>query len=631
MAAKGTATSLRDALAGAVAHERAGRPAEAERLYRQVLRRRPDQADALHGMGILAYRAGKLRPAAEYLRRAVAHAPSAPPFHSHLGVVLRALGRHEEAVAAHRRALELDPTAAPAHNNFGNALRDRGDFEEAETHFREAIRLQPDYAEAHANLANTLADQGRVGEAEQQFLEALRLRPEYAEAHNDLGNLYRGQEKHEQAMPCYRRAIEAKPAFAAAYVNLAGALQKLARLDEAPALFRRALELDPTLPEAHLGVGGELLQEGKIEEAVAFHRKALSLNPNLSGPYMTLASIPSVTLQDAEIEHMDRMLEKDDLNEGDRSNLLFALAKAYESKKDYDKAFALARAANEIDRKKIDFSAAGNANFIDRTIATFTPAFFRERRGFGSPSELPIFVVGLPRSGTTLIEQIIASHPKAHGAGELTELHELSKTLPSLLQTTQPYPEYLAEITRDRAADLAERHLEFLKKKDPTAARVTDKLPFNFRHLGMIALLFPGARVIHSRRDPRDVAVSCYFLKFLKPISFAYDLTEFGQYYRDYERLMAHWRRALPLPMLEVDYEELVAEQEVKIREIIDFCGLEWDDRCLAAHQAERAVRTASAWQVRQPIYKGSAGRWRRYERFLGPLFEALGDSLPEK
>jgi tetratricopeptide (TPR) repeat protein len=457
-----------------------------------------------------------------------------------------------------------------------------GRLAEAEQVCRGILRDAPDQAAVLCTLARVLHAQGRTKEARRRFRDAIRLQPGDGEAHRGAGDLYRAEEKFDQAVASYRRSIEVEPEVAAAHVNLAFCLVQLDRPEEAGDHFRRALALDPKSAEAQ-----------------------------------------SAGLDAGEIEAVERILDTEDPAPPDRSNLLFALAKAYEARGDFPRAYARAGVAKEIDRKGIVYSRAANADFVERSIATIGPDFFATRKDFGSPSELPVFVVGLPRSGTTLVEQIIASHPQAFGAGELTALPNLAKALPS--RFWNPYPECLAAIDRDAASALAERHLAQLRTLDAAAARIVDKQLFNFRNLGLIALLFPGARILHCRREPRDIAVSCHFLKFLKPMNFAYDLADFGHYYRAYRRLMAHWRRVLPLSILEIDYETLVADQESKSREIIAFCGLEWDERCLDFHQTGRAVRTASSWQVRQPIYSSSIGRWKRYREFLGPLEDVLG------
>jgi tetratricopeptide (TPR) repeat protein len=628
-----SAPPAQELLRQALEHQRAGRAREAEGLYRQVLRRAPRQADALHALGLLAYAAGRRDEALKHLRQAVVSRPKAAVFHTHMGVVCRASGRLDEAVARHRRAIALDPRLAIAHNNLGNALRDKGESEDAEARFREALSLDPAYVEAHHNLGLVLRERGAIEEAEAHFRQALRLNPAYGDAYNELGGLLRKRADYEAAADCFRACVTHKPGFAPAYVNLATALQTLGKFEEAPHLFRRALELDPKLSEAYVGLSSVALQEGNVAEAAACSRKAIALKPDLAGAYLTLAyhGKDKDGLREDELRTLEALAERPDLAEEHRSDCYFALAKIYEEAGDHERAFAFARKANEIEHRRTAYSPENNADFIRRSIATFGPAFFAERRGWGSPSERPVFILGLPRSGTTLIEQIVASHPRAFGAGELVAMLEMVEDLPALAGGEADYPECVTALDREAAGRLAERYLGALAAEDTKAARVTDKLPFNFRHLGLIALLFPKARVVHCRRDPRDVAVSCYFLKFLKPISFAYSLTDFGRYYRQYEWLMDHWRAVLPLPLLELQYEELVADPEAKTRELVSFCGLAWDDRCLEFHRTQRPVRTASATQVRQPVYAGSVGRWRRYERFLAPLFEALERERPEQ
>jgi len=263
-------------------------------------------------------------------------------------------------------------------------------------------------------------------------------------------------------------------------------------------------------------------------------------------------------------------------------------------------------------------------------IATFGAEFFARTDRAGSQSELPVFIVGMPRSGTTLVEQILASHPMVHGAGELDYMRRIMQTLPERLGVQRPIPECAANIDTALAERIAEEHLQHLREHSASALRITDKTPSNFLRLGLIALLFPKARIIHCQRDPLDTCLSCYFLRFGQGQAFAYDLDDLGRYYRDCARLMEHWRRVLPSPLLEVPYEALVADQEGWSRRLIAFLGLDWDDRCLAFYRSERQVKTASVWQVRQPVYASSIGRWRRYAKHLGPLFAALGIEPPK-
>ena len=263
-------------------------------------------------------------------------------------------------------------------------------------------------------------------------------------------------------------------------------------------------------------------------------------------------------------------------------------------------------------------------------IAIFDKRLFSRRQGFGSESQAPVFIVGMPRSGTTLIEQVLASHPRVFGAGELDQISHLVNAISAEISGAPPYPDSAADLDALTACRLGESYVSYIGRLSDGSDRVTDKMPGNFMHLGFIALLLPGARIIHSKRSPIDTCLSCYFQHFTQPMPFAGDLTNLGTYYQGYERIMTHWRNVLPLPMLEVDYEEMVGDHETMCRRIVEFSGLEWDEACLQFHKTERTVKTASTWQVRQPLYTTSVARWRHYEAFLGPLKKALGESPPK-
>ncbi|HZT19522.1 MAG TPA: tetratricopeptide repeat protein, partial [Dongiaceae bacterium] len=510
----------------------------------------------------------------------------------------------------------------------GDALARESRFAEAAAVYRQALALAPDFVEVHNNLGNVLKFLGREEEAIACYRRALELRPAMVDALNNLGVCL--AEKDEAAgLPYFRRVLELNPGSAAAHANLAVNLTKAGRFEGVPALFRRAIKLDPNLLEARVGLATCLAQQGAPEDAAAELRAALAIDPDFLPAYFTLAELPGDRLTAEDHARLRSVSARKDLRPEHRAPLLFLLAAREERAGRHAAAFELASRANALERRRLGFSAEAEADFIRRTMAVFDDSFFRENRVRGSESELPVFVVGLPRSGTTLIEQIIASHPKAAGAGEVIEIGRIANGLQAALGADAPFPGCAARLGQEKARELAEAYLKHLGRHGPGAARVVDKMSSNFRLLGLIALLLPRARIIHCRRDPRDTAVSCFFLHFHKPMGFAYDLRDFAAYYRGYEALMAHWHRVLPMPILDVQYEELVAAPEPKIRQMLAFCGLEWDERCLSFQSNGRAVRTASMWQVRRPLYASSIGRWRRYEKQLAPLLEALGHHTP--
>ena len=587
--------------------------------------------DALHQRGVEAYRKKNYADAVTHFKAAVAQRPQMAAWHTALGAALRATGHLADAIAAHRRAIELDPGHAPAYNNLGNALKEAGDLGGAETALREACRADWRYAEARLNLALVLRAQERPVDAEQFCREAMQLKPSYLEAKKVLGHLLLQKADFEGAAECFRAVCAAAPFDGGNFMNLGVALEGLGRFDEADTAYETVIARAPRLPQAHYALGRRHEQRGEAERAAEEFRQALATDPNMAPAYLSLSGLTRFGLTEEEQRRIVRLLEGAGLPDNDRSSLLYALGRAAERARKYDEAFHWMRLANEIDHRRTGFDEVENHDFVKRTAAIFRADSWSQMPQ-GSDSERPIFIVGMPRSGTTLVEQIIASHPAAAGGGELVELPEIARELETGEgAAARPYPECVLDLTATQTTALAERYLARLRQVDREALRVTDKLPFNFRHLGLITALFPRARIIHCRRDLRDIAVSCYFIKFHRPISFSCNLFELGAYMRHYQFLMAHWRRVLPQPMLEIQYEDLVTEPERHIRRITDFCGLPWDEACLNFYSAEREVRTASANQVRRPIYASSIGRWKLYGKHLAPLYAELEGRLPPK
>ena len=589
--------STGEALRKASEHIGAGRLEEAEQIFRLVLERSPKQVHAWHWLGLVAFQTSRLALAKECFKKAITLNPSGAVFHIHLGVVWRALGELDRAVACHHRAIDLDPSNAAAHGNLGNALRDQGKHEEAIASYRKAIALIPKSAQARVNLAGALLGCKKSDEALRHLRQAIRLDPDCAKAHKESGNALLAEGRYEEAVTAYGRAIELDASDHETHHNLATTLQNLGKFDEAAAVFRQAL----------------------------------AANPDFAVSRRQLASVKKFEATDREIVELQRLLKKEDGSDEQRAELHFALAKAYDDVREFDKAFFSLQAANQIVRNSLPYSAERNTQYVNGIIETYSRDFFEERRSFGSYSELPIFIIGMPRSGTSLVEQIIASHPRVGGAGELMKLHEIVTGLPSTLKTQERNPGCARLIDKETASHLSEEYLDHLRGFDRSAIHITDKMPFNFRMLGMIALLFPKARVIHCRRNPLDICVSCYFARFKEVLSFSYNLIDIWRYYCDYERLVGHWKDVLELRMFEVQYEELVANQESMSREMISFCGLEWDDRCLRFYETDRPVLTSSNWQVRQPMFSSSVERWRNYEKFLAPLVATVGFPSSER
>jgi tetratricopeptide (TPR) repeat protein len=442
------------------------------------------------------------------------------------------------------------------------------------------------------------------------------------------------QGRAEEALPHCREAVRLRPGYALARNNLGRALQDLGQLEEAAAQYHEALRLKPDYARVYVNLAGALLEEGKPAEAVAHCREALRLEPHNAlayGHIVSLAAEGHCGLTEGDLQAMKDLASDGRLPRHEASHLAFALAEVLDRRGEYDEAFRYCDQANRLQREALKeqgraFDPDAHQRLIDALIAAFTPDYFQAVHSFGVDAELPVFIVGMPRSGTTLVEQILASHPLAFGAGELRDMDRLRTTLEERVGAPGGFPACIARADRQLIRTLAEQHLERLARLGGQAVRVINKMPDNTLYLGLIATLFPRARIIHCRRNAVDVCLSCYFQHF-KSIMYASSLEDIGLYYRQYERLMAHWHAVLPLQLHEVVYEELVANQEPLSRDLIAFCGLDWNDRCLAFHKNRRPVQTASKLQVRRPLYASAVGRWRRYAVQLQPLLRVLGQA----
>ena len=601
-----------------------GRHTDAIEHYRQAIALAPEDAEAHNNLGNALLETGDAAGAAASYRQALAVQPTYAQAEVNLGNLRFEEGAHAAAIAHYRRALAIDVSLADALVNLGNALVATGEPAEARSAYQRAIALEPALVRAHISLGDLLKRDGELSEAAHCFMRAIDAVPDGATPYNKLGNVLQELRRSDEALAAFGRALELNPDFAEAACNLANVLIHLGKDDEAVPHLERAIRIKPDLAAGYYGLGVCRQQTGRFDEAVRLYRQALAREPDFAEALLNLALNQAAELNAAERERLEAMLEGGQVPEKDRINLNFALARVWEGEGEYDRAFAFYSAANALKAREVRVDPETQSQRVMAAIATFPRTYFEERAGVGSPSELPVFVLGMPRSGTTLVEQIIASHPRAFGAGELPTMRHLVDEMPAALHTDLGYPECARLIDGKSAAGLAQRYLEELRTHAPDADRITDKLPLNFLRLGLIAVLLPRARIIHCRREPLDICISCFSQNF-RSLNFTTDLRTLGSFYRDYERIMAHWRAVLPIPVLEVAYEALIAEPEPVTRRIVAFCGLDWDPRCLAFHEHERQIRTASFWQARQPLYASSVGRWRHYERHLGPLIEALG------
>ncbi|HUE09824.1 MAG TPA: tetratricopeptide repeat protein [Steroidobacteraceae bacterium] len=631
-----------------------GRFQEAAAGYRRALELKPDYPEAHNNLGLALRGLGLHDEAAASCRRALELKPDFAAAHNNLGNALRGLGRLDEAAASYRRALMIRPHDADAHSNLGNALLDAGLVDDALASYAQAILLKPDLAEAHLNLGNVLRVRGQFEDAAASYRRALDIKPDYAGAHSNLGDALRDLGRLEDSAASCRRALDIRPDDAGAHNSLGNALLDLGRLDDAQACYRRALALHPGLAVAHLNLAivlrlqgrtadaeascGEALgikadcapamallaelhaDQGRFSQAQALFERALSIEPELLEAWAGLAQLRKMTDGDAAWLAEAQRIAGQPLPPRREVYLRYALAKCFDDIKDFPQAFSNVRRANELTRLySVRYDRRQLKDTVDLITRTCDAKCFSESRIDANASSRPVFIVGMPRSGTSLAEQILASHPDVFGAGELPFWVTASAALGS------PVPGAgMGSVLRK----LADDYLSLLKSLSAGALRVIDKMPANFLSLGLIHAALPNARIIHMRRNPIDTCLSIYFQHFKTGHAYANDLTDLEHYYTEYLRVMEHWGRTLPAEaMLDVPYEDLVDDHEGWSRKMLQYIGLSWDPKCVDFHLTDRTVMTASKWQVRQKMSKSSIERWRNYEKFLSPLLGLIEPS----
>jgi len=504
-----------------------------------------------------------------------------------------------------------------------------GDLAGAEHLYRELLKRQPDHADALKNLGVIALSHGKPDSAIAFLVRAIALTPDDAAAYSNLGAVYRGKREYGRAVACYRHAIAIDPAFAEAWNNLGVALRRMKEPLEAEYAFRKALTLKGDYADALINLGILLRERGERGEAKTLMEQAVRLNPKSVAAHCHLFELQNGDSKHELFESLVAMRGLK-LNLDDAVMLEATIGKAFDRTGDYDNAFECIRTSNELNKRRpLSIEPLRDQLHYMDELEELQENFFADRKGWGNPSEVPVFVVGMPRSGTTLTEQIIASHPEASGVGELHDIEEASRLVfvgDSGRGGARSLKDKASSIDASRASQLADSYLHSLFKHAGSRERVriVDKNPFNFRYLWLISLMYPNARVVHCRRDPRDSCLSCYSQL---QASFFNDLEELGRYYLAYDRLMRHWKRVLPTRMLELQYEELVSSPESQIRKLIDFVGLPWDQSCLHFHERKQSIQTPSAEQVRRGVYTSSVGRWKNYEPHLAPLIKALGVS----
>jgi len=518
----------------------------------------------------------------------------------------------EDRIAPGRSTLAV----TPAFDRTGSPYRSADSPRSFQTLFEDALRHQT---------------AKRTDEAVALYERALFLRPDSVDAHNNLGVAFMAQGRIDEAVTHYERAISLDPAHASAHNNLGIALVAQGKLDQAVVCHHRALALDPDHVDAHVALANIFKYQGRFDDAMAEYERAIAIRPDYADAHFIRSEIKTFHPGDPELLALEALAARDDLGADKAMLVYFALYKALEDCKDYPRAFEHLRKGNDLKRRQIRYDEPRVVSFFQRISTLFDRGLLDRFQGEGDPSSVPIFVVGMPRSGSSMIEQILASHPQVRGAGEIRDFEAAEQIVFSAGGRPIPFPEYVPGIDGAALRRMAQTYLARLPALAERQLRTVDKTLLNFLKIGLIRMILPNARIIHTMRDPVDTCLSCYSKLFTIGQLFSYDLAELGRYYRLYTEMMSYWRTVLPSgAMLEVSYEEVVDDLEGQARRLIDYCGLPWDDRCLSFHTTSGLiVRTASAAQVRQPLFRSSLQRWRKYEDDLAPLLRELGDLAP--
>ncbi len=606
-----------------------GRLAEAKATARRALAAPGASAVACHRLALVLFAAGELAEARAALEKVVELQPGSVEARNNLGIVCHRLGDLPAAVEAYEGALALDALNAAAHNNLASVLGELGHFEAALDHARRAIARAPSLVGAYVYAALAEAGLARHAAALQWLDQAIALAPNSSPVLLARAEALRRLDRFEEGLAASRQAVALAPEDGEAQNMLGLLCHALGRDEEAIEAFEKAARLLPHPGGALANKATVLLELGRSAEGAAALAAALAGEPELATAWYARADMTSYTPGHPDIAAMEQVLASDGSRsrprsarqrDEDRLLLHYALGKAYLDVKDAPRAFQHLNEGSRRKRATFSYDVATDERWMASEAAAFPSELFQARRGAGEPSEVPIFILGMPRSGTTLVQQILAALRGVHAAGEPRHVERLVAEL-------GPYPGSVARLTRDQLAALGRRYLALAAAAAPAGARrIIDKMTNNFRYAGVIHLMLPGARIIHCRRNPVDTCFSCYSKLFTTGQEFSYDLRDLGRYYRGYKRLMAHWRAVLPADrFIEIDYETVVGNLETEARRLVAFCGLPWDDACLSFHQGAQVIRTASMNQVRRPLYASSVARWEAFRDELGPLLEALG------
>ena len=600
-----------------------GQLREAEQVLQKVIDLAPTFAKPYEDLGTLLMQQKRAEEAIPLLEKSLRLDPNMEEACFQLGKALAMVGRGKDADVAFERSFELSPERgmmahAAEHHKAGR-------LDQAEKLCRQVLQKNPRHVDALRMLGLIAAAAGDLEDAEHLLRQALEQAPDHLPAMFELGRVLKELDHHEQAIEVYRAITEQQPDNPKAHFRLAGALGPAALTEQSAAAYQRCLELAPEHAGAWLGLGHMLKTLGQQEEGISAYQRCLEIEPDFGEVYYSLANLKTYRFDDAQIDEMKQRVASEAVKEISEVNFLFALAKAYEDRKDYAQAWHYYEQGNAKQRMLVNYDPVQTETVNDDLVNFFNAEFFSTHQGVGNPDPAPIFVLGMPRSGSTLVEQIIASHSQVEGTSELPYIGRISKSLNRNRADGMRYPKVLTELEPRHFQRLGQDYLQMaaMHRVEGTP-RFIDKMPNNFPSVGLIHSILPNAKIIDARRHPMDACLGNLKQLYAKGQTFSYDQSDIGEYYLQYQRMMDHWDEVLPGKVLRVQYEDTVADLETQVRRILQYLELPWEDNCLNFHATERAVRTASSEQVRQPIYTSGVDFWRNYEPYLDELQEVL-------
>ena len=639
----------------AIAHLKQGEIDDAQQLCASALNENASDANFLGLMGAILLKKDDARAAVPYLEDAVRIVPGFAQAHEDLGSAYYYLGNAEKAKTCLEKALEINPRLESAGNKLNYILKHEGKHEEAsalkkkmfafspnkrrlvealeylhnnefrlaEKLAKEVISDEPDNVDALRLLSVIAIRAGHYQDAEKLLKRVVKLKPLFIDAWHDLSGALKEQDKVTEAVEVLQQALEIKPNNPQTHYLLGSSLALSAKPYEAIEPYRTCLGLKPGYAPALLGLGHVLKTVGDFEDGVQAYRDAIKQRPGFAEAYWSLANLKTFRFSDEDIEQMKYELQGLEEDNEDKAHFCFSLAKAYEDRSEYDLAFEYYEKANAINRMLIAYDPVQTEVVHQQLIDVFNQDFLEAKAGLGNPDPSPIFILGLPRSGSTLIEQILASHSMVDGTSELQDLGQIATGL-NKRSGGLKYPEIVRILEDDDFFRLGQSYIDRTMRHRKGAPYFTDKMPNNFPTIGFLSLILPNAKIINTRKNPLDSCLGCFKQHFAKGQAFTYDLYELGEFYLEYMRLMEHWHQVLPGRILDIQYEDMVADQETQTRKLLEFCGLPWEDACMNFHETDRAIRTASSEQVRQPIHNKSVNYWKNFEKHLQPLIEVL-------